>query len=306
MIDVKLIFNKIDGKDESMRIDPSIPLDIFLGRDEFARLLIFIISKNKPVKVTSSNLIEVEIGQREDKTWALSFILKDEQYADIFFHFCNDIIQYTLEYRQQDIATCVIDRYNKWHTMLKKNMSGLLSKEEIKGLIGEIHFLMNFLLASYSEEQAVYSWVGMDKNQHDFCIDNIWYEIKSVKNGAALVNISSIEQLDYHLKGKLIIKYFNSTSVSDMLKITLNSIVKDLLDNIKSNYLKIIIKDKLLEYGYIHRKEYDDIAFKYIRTECYNVDKDFPALRRSMLPESVKNVKYELLISHILRFLEEV
>lgn len=298
------IFNKIHDNAASIRYDENIPQDIFLGRDENNRLLMFAVSNIEPVNIVSSNLIEVQKGLRKDKLWTLSFILKDTAYTDLFCYFCDDMIFYALENINEDIINSFSARYIKWQNMLKQNKSGLLSKEAVKGLIGEIHFLINSLSKKYGIEKAVSSWAGMEYNTHDFICDDLWYEIKSIKHNTDAVTISSIEQLDCPDAGKLVINYIDDTSMADINKITLNSIVDDMLNMINNKSLQIIIYNKLIDYGYIRRQEYDNMPFKFIKKETYNVNSSFPSIRRKDIPETVKNAKYEIFITKIKDFLE--
>lgn len=304
MINSLDIFNTIKFKDECVRVNESIDYDIFLGREENFRLIMFVLSNKKPSKIISSNLIEVQISIRNDGKWVLSFILKDEKYIDIFCHFCNDMINSAVSKNIDDIIAYFILRYNQWQDLLKKNSNGLLSKEEVKGLIGEIYFLINYLFPLYDKNTAITSWVGVESNTHDFIMQDIWYEIKSVNNGVSSIMVSSIEQLDYHKNGKLVINYFDTTNELDNNGITLNKIINDLLNLIQDTALVLAVNDKLFTYGYIERKEYDYIILKHIKTEIYNVDKTFPAIRRSNIPLSIKNAKYELFISHIKDYME--
>lgn len=293
------IFNKITNTDAAIRVDENINHNIFLGKDEKNRLIIFAVSNMVPLNITSSNLIEVQTGLRSDRQWVLSFILINQDYSDMFCHFCDDIIMYAVENRHKNVVESFSNRYIKWQNMLKKNSTGLLSKEAVKGLIGEIHFLINSMVPKYGIEKSVFAWVGMEYNIHDFIVDDLWYEIKSVKNGAPTVTVSSIEQLDCQNEGKLVINYFDDTSIADINKITLNSIILELFSLINADSLKIMISDKLIDYGYIYRKEYDAFPFKFIKRDVYNINNTFPAMRRCDIPDAVKNTKYELFIIKI-------
>lgn len=299
------IFNKINNGSSAIRVHENINHNIFLGKDEKNRLIMFAISDLEPSNITSSNFIEIQTGLRSDGKWVLSFILTNSNYSDLFCHFCDDMIDYAVENKHKDVIESFSNRYIKWQNMLKKNSTGLLSKEAVKGLIGEIHFLINSMVPKYGIEKAVAAWVGMEYNIHDFIVDDLWYEIKSVKNGAHTVTVSSIEQLDCQNDGKLVINYFDDTSITDTNKITLNRIIFELLSLINNDSLKIMISDKLLDYGYIYRKEYDTFPFKFIRKEIYNINNTFPAIRRNNIPDTVKNTKYELFIIKIQNYKED-
>lgn len=299
------IFNKITNADTAIRVDENINHNIFLGKDEKNRLIIFAVSSMEPFNIASSNLIEVQTGMRSDGQWVLSFILINQEYSDMFCHFCDDMIMYAVDNKNKDVIESFSNRYIKWQNMLKKNNSGLLSKEAVKGLIGEIHFLLNYMIHKYGAENAIYSWVGIEYNIHDFITDHLWYEVKSVKNGASTVTVSSIEQLDSDENGQLVINYFDDTSITDSNKITLNSIVHELLNiNINEN-IKIMIYDKLIDYGYVNRKEYDTIAFRFVKRKIYNINNTTEIIRRNNIPDTIKNARYEIFIAKIQDYKED-
>lgn len=305
MYNAQNIFNKITNTDTAIRVDENINHNIFLGKDEKNRLIMFAISNLEPSNITSSNFIEIQTGLRSDGKWVLSFILTNSNYSDLFCHFCDDMIDYAVENIDKDVINSFLQRYIKWQNMLKKNSTGLLSKEAVKGLIGEIHFLINSMVPKYGIEKAINAWVGMEYNIHDFIVDDLWYEIKSVKNGAHTVTVSSIEQLDCQNDGKLVINYFDDTSIVDTNKITLNNIILELFSLINDDNLKILISDKLIDYGYIYRKEYDAFTFKFVKREVYNINSKFPAIRRNNIPDTIKNTKYELFIIKIQNYKED-
>ncbi len=104
------IFNKITNTDAAIRVDENINHNIFLGKDEKNRLIIFAVSNMVPLNITSSNLIEVQTGLRSDGQWVLSFILINQDYSDMFCHFCDDIIMYAVENRHKNVVESFSNR----------------------------------------------------------------------------------------------------------------------------------------------------------------------------------------------------
>lgn len=306
VIDIKLSFSQFKSADCFNRVDDNHILDLYIGLDNMYRYTLFLVSETKPEKIFSSQLINVQVGIRRDNKWGISFSLVDNQSEDIFFHFCLDIIESSRSLSSKYIgAKYVCNRYKKWQSMLTKYNDGMLSFSEIKGLIGELLFLKNFMIPEYGQEVAVNSWVGPENADQDFICNKTWYEIKSTVSGSESVRISSIEQLDMIDEGELIIVYLDKTSNSDDFKITINSIIKEICDSLKSEQLKRKLNDILLNHGYYYRNEYDEYLFKLGKFDRYKVDKHFPCIRKSMLPFSVINLRYELSISFISKYLLE-
>lgn len=306
MNDIKTYFSQFKSIDCFNRVDNNHILDLYIGLDDMSRYTLFLVSEIEPEKIFSSQIIYVQVGLRRDNKWGISFSLSNNQFEDLFCHFCVDIIESSRSLSCKSIgAKFVCSRYKKWQSMLTKYTDGILSFSEIKGLIGELIFLKNYMIPKYGEDIAVNSWIGPEKADQDFVCEDTWYEIKSTVSGTESVRISSIEQLDMDAEGELIIVYLDKTSHTDDFKITINSITKEIYDSLISYNLKQRLNDILLNHGYYNRKEYDDYLFKLVKVDRYKVDKNFACIRRSMLPLSVVNLKYDISISYISKYLLE-
>lgn len=305
-VETKNIFDLTIGINSFRRVDEQHPLDIYLGKDVSARTAMLLVSKSVPMQIYSSHLIGISIGKREDGAWALSFSLLDNQYQDMFFHFCDDIINSTRDIKDKEQGTTFIcHRYLKWQEMLKKNSSGLLSFSEIKGLIGELVFLKAFLFGKYGKTVALQSWIGPDKADQDFVCSDLWYEVKATVSGAETIKISSIEQLDTDNDGELVVVYLDKTSYANPNRITLNGIVLEIEKELENGEQRRLFGDILIRQGYVHRNEYDEHGFICTLINRYAVNKAFPALRRQSIPTAISNSNYALSISAIQDFLKE-
>jgi len=288
------------------RVDEIHPLDIYTGTDNISRLTLFLISDLEPPTVSSSQIINVSVGKRKDNKWGISYTLLDNQFEDLFAKFCTDIIESSRSLKVKTSgAEFICNRYEKWQNMLSKFKGELLSHSTIKGLIGELAFLKEYMIPMYGQEKALNSWIGPDKADQDFVCDNTWYEVKSTVSGAESISVTSIEQLDMSMAGELVIVYLDKTSQSDAEKITLNSIVKAVSESLSNEEMKHKLSGILLNLGYYVRPEYDEPTFKYSKTERYLVDNKFPCVRRKDLPHAVINSKYDLSISLISKYRRE-
>lgn len=303
----KETFELAQGIDLFRRVDESHPLDIYLGKDSSARTSMLLISKVEPMQIYSSHIIGITIGKREDEAWALSFSLLDNQFQDIFFHFCDDIINSTRDIQDKTLGTNFIClRYIKWQEMLKKNSTGLLSSPEIKGLIGELVFLKNFMFKKYGKSLSLESWIGPDKADQDFVCKDSWYEVKATVSGAASIKISSVEQLDTGSDGKLVIIYLDKTSISNPNRITLNGIIDEIKLNLENGEQRRMFGDILIRQGYVHRNEYDEYGFVFSGMASYTVNNKFPSLRKKDIPKAVENATYMLSVAALQDFLKEI
>lgn len=302
MADIKKILSNIDHMDTYQRVSSTHPLDLYIGIDETARWTLLLISEYPPLKVASSRMILVKSGKRPDSKWSLSFSLVEDAYKDMFLLFCEDIVASSGSIKNKEKATRFIGRrYNEWREMLANAKGNLLSPEEIKGLIGEMYFLKEYLSEMYGVDKAAMSWTGPRRLPQDFIIDNTWFEIKTVSSSRSEVAISSIEQLDCVNSGELVVIRADKTSTTNTNALNLNILYKALLAQLPDDDSRERFSTMLLRHGYYPRPEYEgeENTFEIKGVTRYDVSQDFPCLRRIALPESVGEAKYTLILATI-------
>lgn len=305
MDELKQILLSIAGIDKYQRVGIPHPLAWYIGRDTNARYSLFCITKTEPTAVSSSKMMSVYIGQRRDGNYGITFSLNNNEYLDLFLHFCFDMIEFTRNIKDSNqAADHVCGRYIQWQKAFKKNNGELLSFEEIKGLLGELCFLKMKMIPEYGIDYALASWTGTEKTDQDFSCGNTWYEVKATVSGASTVKISSVEQLDTENTGHLVVVTLDKTSEADMSRLTLNSMYDMVLSSIPTIVQQESFKNRMLAYGYYLNKAYDKIGFRYNGMSFYRVDSRFPCLRKADIPASVKNAKYELSLPAINEFKE--
>ena len=300
MEDIRSIIYNVKSPDSYQRVDASNIVAWYVGIDGKSRPSLFCITHEKPCHLSPSRLIDVFVGQRKDSKYGITFSLIGEQSKDIFLHFCYDMIEHSrfVTSPERD-ANIICARYIQWQKALIKNNCNILTFEEIKGLIGELIVLKNYMIPKYGEEVALKGWMGIEQTDQDFTYDDFWFESKTCVSGSASVKISSIEQLDTDRLGYLAVSVLDKTSEADADRLTLNSIVDTVKELLKSKVLKEQFVDRLMDFGYIKDDRYDGICFRHEGTSLYRVDSTFPCIRDSHVPDATINVKYELLLASI-------
>ena len=216
MSDIKRILGGINHLDTYQRVDSTHPLDLYVGIDDTARWTLLLISDFQPLSVTSSRMIMIKSGKRSDSKWTQSFSLVDDRFRDIFVLFCEDIVSSSTNIANKEKAVRFVGkRYKEWREMLANARGNLLSPEEIKGLLGEMYYLKNYLAPLYGIEKAALSWTGPRRLPQDFILDDTWHEVKTISSGKSEVSISSIEQLDSVRTGELVILRADKTSIAN-------------------------------------------------------------------------------------------
>lgn len=286
------------------RTDSNYKVNIFLGYNENGQMSMVVTEPGKVVKTKSSKVIDVNLKRREDGKLALTFDLLDDTYETMFVVFCKDVIV-ACEVAGKEVAIATaLKRWKYWKDMFGKQKSVLLDKSEIKGLIGELIQLKQFI-NEHDSETAIKSWMGPLLGHKDFELFNTWYEVKSVNEAAIQVTISSLEQLESNVDGHLVVIRLEDTNTLPVDAINLNKIVLEITDLINDPDIMNMFCTKLDSVGYISDPAYDEVNFLYKGTHRYLVNDKFPRLRRETVGDAIGNVKYTILFEGITRFLED-
>ena len=186
------------GGVDARRVDPDGRYDFFWvvsGNGEPGLLLRVAAGMEEPKKLPKMRSLDVGFrtvaGER-----ALVLILKDAEQRELFATLCLDVVRAAEAADQADDALLrAIRRVLRWHHLLRGGRSDLLSLEEQRGLVGELHFLHR-LIDMIGPYPAIEAWKGPSGSAKDFELDRHLVEVKA-RRGAAkpYVQISSEDQL---------------------------------------------------------------------------------------------------------------
>lgn len=301
-----IIMDKIENEKSTKtyrRVDEEHPVDIYLGYSEENFPSMSISLEGRPIKINSSNSIQVQLRKKSENSVNLTFNLLDKDKVTIFYKFCEDIIESTRNAKCPSYLAYIIARWNKWRVMFKRQNTELLTENQVAGLIGELLFLRDYMIITYGKEEALISWTGPSKSHKDYEIKNTWYEIKTVRQGASKVKISSIEQLDSDVEGSLVVYSLEATNENVEGCISLNSLVNQLFTIFEEFELLSLFQSKLIEVGYSYEEEYDSYNYKFIRRNIYEVKDGFPRISENDLIDGVVSVSYDISLINIKKFL---
>lgn len=298
----------IDFSGQNKRVLRSHILDLWFGIDPEGRNVFIIKSQVEPMRLNSSKFISVKrFKNKSTNIWNTCFVLENNNVLDLFITFCFDLIESTKYIKSEGDAVAEIgERYLRWQELLAKKGSLILSQPAIKGLIGELLFLYEFMVPKYGTQRALESWCGPMEAAQDFIIDDTWYEIKSIQSNSSEVEISSLEQLDQVRVGQLVINRIDRATGADMNAITLNEIVDRGRQLFGKDYLATRFNDILSDFGYVYTEEYNYYQYIYRNRVHYCVNNNFPCLRKSSLPNSILRATYTLDIPVLTNFEVEI
>lgn len=294
------IFDKVVSKSSYYRIPDEYPLNIRLGRDGNGNYCIRFIGKFDKRKVKSTKNIEVGFFSLLDEN-VVSFSLLNSYYQDIFYLFCNDLVEYSKHIKTEHGFQYIINRYEKWRVFSSYKRE-YLSENEIKGLIGELLFLKTYAFSAYGQSKAIEGWTGPEPTKKDYIYEKTWYEIKTATNNQ--VTINSIDQLSSITDGHLIVYSFEKLSPVS-LELSLNRLSSEILNSIEFDLDKEIFTSKLIEAGYYGEEYYENFVYSLKSANSYLVNLDFPRLERHSLNGAIIDARYSLDLLLLSKHLEK-
>jgi len=288
------------------RIDDSHPLDFYLGKDASGEWLLLLITEEQTSFSRENRAIHVLCRKRSDGRWALMFRLMKPELGKLFSLVCDDLVESSRSNPDPTHpASLVMARFVRWQRLLEKGDSGLLDDSALRGLVGELLFLEAFVLPEKGGRQAVSGWCGPRGADRDFCFPDREVEVKTIREGADRILMSSAEQLDLTTKplnlGVVVLDDAVPGSLTEAF--TVIDLVSRLRHAFESDPATLdVFESRLIDAGLLMREEYGDRAFVLRRIRTFKIAGSFPAIRRSTLPQGIGKVSWELIIQSILPF----
>ena len=294
-------FDEISGNNVFTLVTPEHPLRLYIGLDDDGNKALKFRGVFTPARIRNTAFIQVQHFQHAEYNTVL-FSLMDDAGESIFYRFCEDLIEITQhESDEQNAYTVLRDRYLHWRQLFSNVLQQPLQEYKILGLIGELLSLRDYLIPKYGVATALHGWGGQELTHKDFFYQDCWFETKTLVAASTSVKISSLEQLDSEIPGKLLV--FKMEKLAPAANgIRLNKLVDDFLPILTDPLLHEIFMEKISCQGYTYRSEYDEFVYRETDRYIFVVDEDFPKLTRKNVPESISKVSYEIPMAEMLPF----
>lgn len=196
-------------------------------------------------------------------------------------------------------ADAVTQTLEKWRKFWGSSFRRILTEEQIKGLFGELWFLLVWILPK--NNNFIKNWVGPCGNRNDFEWRNLAIEVKTTSSVRGHIHkINGIEQLDPPQDGEL---YCFSLRVrkEKTAHNTLPVLIKRIQNLLAGNQLLLDLFDEriaILGYSPAHEVEYSEYQYRVIDERLYSVSGDFPRLSvhsfQAGVPYGVERIDYDV------------
>lgn len=277
------------------------PLNLQIGYSQNAYKSFIVMDTGIIKNIPSSFAVKVSNVQLMNMSWILEFQLVHLSFEEEFLRLCWDMIEYSS--KEEDALNALIHRYMTWQKLLQYENKSVMSFQRQKGLLGELIYLST-MIDDMGAEEAVDSWTGPDGSDQDFIFPADWAEVKSVSLASETIHISSLQQLQQEMEGKLIVYILESTTAGEN-RVCLVDVVNEIKTKLMNNarYLDRF-NLKLYKYGYrkSHENEYCNNPFRFIEKKEYVVNDIFPKLVGENVCSEIVSCKYELSLAAIEKY----
>lgn len=239
--------------------------------------------------------ISITRRSTNDKSELILFLEHPDEYLDIFFALCKDLIDVVLREKNEAFLIDIIEqRITKWHQFLKLKSRHEFSIETQMGLFGELQCMLDFVIPKAGIKDSIFSWVGPDFDKQDFLLSDKILEVKTYRTSKApIVTISSAYQL-YSEKEKLFLVAYGISQCENGK--TILDLISDINQYLKDEAFEVrdLFEKKLLEYGYFPNEKHELYSFITDVVHAYEISKEFPKITPIELHHDIVQVKYKI------------
>ena len=295
--ELKMQWNKCHGIGQVL-VDHTHPLSLYLNINSSGNKELLIPVKQKAKFFKSTVSLGVNYYTNLNNTF-LGIELLNEELENEYISLCLDLIESSRNCVDSELSRKkIIETFKKWYFLLADKKNEILSEIEIRGLIGEVRFMLDELDSGKPDDAIVTAWKVYKDSSRDFIYDDVWYEIKTIQSTKDYVTISSLDQLGHDSNGFLTVYVLDKSNQNTLDSITLNSLIGELKSKF-SFRSGVALDKKLLLKGYQHNKKYDEIPFVVKGKTVYLVNQSFPCLTRSNVSDAICNAEYDIRLSKI-------
>lgn len=248
-------------------------------------------TKSRGVTVSSRTLNVPGVGDQR----FIDVKCEESALKDLFSKVCDEIIEHC-EMTPSSPALSVNVVLERWRELLGPPGRRLLTEQQLKGLLAELHVLE--AVAAVSPSRAVKLWTGVDRNRHDFTGLRTACEVKAS---------SLVDEVKIHVNGLtqltcppgsslyLVIERFERVPVGgDSLPNALHRLEHAGVERhaLLTALMKVGVQASDLE-------SYATVRFSSLERRIYNVDSNFPRLTAELLvgtpsADRISSVEYVL------------
>jgi hypothetical protein len=220
--------------------------------------------------------------------------------ARVFSPFVDDVLDAIASAPSDaDAVAALVTRFAHWRHLLAGVDAEGLGARAAQGLYGELWTLRHLVLASLGSS-AERAWTGPERDDRDFQHGPLAIEVKTtIADNPPTVEIRSERQLQTDAFEDVYLVAIALDALPAGGGQTLNELTDELLGLVPDETTRLLLRDKLLEYGYadVHRRRYDTTRYTVRELSIFKVGEGFPRLTEHDMPNGVGRVRYTLALT---------
>lgn len=293
-------WNNCHGKGQIL-VDSSHPLRMFLNINDKGNKELLVPTPRDEKRFKSTAAIGITNYKNQESRY-LAIELIQSSLETEYICLCYDLIESSRNYNSsKESLKALFESFKKWYFLLSDPRREILPDREIRGLLGELQYIIDELNSGANEDIIIGAWRIHKDASRDFVFDSTWSEIKTIEPTKEYITISSLEQLDHDADGKLIIYRLESVEETNPLGVSLNQKVTEIRDRIGFQ-AETVFNQKLLSKGYSYHEQYDVLLYSFAGKSVYHVDETFPCILKDNLSPAIIRANYDIRISQIERW----
>lgn len=309
--DLDLIWSKQFPNEDSFVIKDKIQkleqFECYIATNHKLGRRLFIIGLSSETKIPEYKRnkfqgVRIEVFELDETQKEINIFLLEDDLKDIFTLFIENIIDdlHGLVTEKEAVLS-ILNCVEKWRRIFGFYKPDGLTKEQQKGLIGELLFIKHLLdEKKTSVTQILNSWTGPDLEAKDFNFPNVNAEVKFTTSTLPRIKISSERQLE-NIDGLTLYLLNIIASDSKSEGISLNSLIEEIRNVISESLSDLkLFNEKLekLKYFDIDKENYNS-NYNIKSFSFYEVDEQFPKIIPSEIPKGIHNTSYYVELSAI-------
>ena len=289
---------------------PGRAIPVFWGKDAIGQPLAIVELAGDHTKeftrepvILRGIAVDLQAGDRIG-VQRLVLALQQRADADLFKSLCETLIAALAPVTDPAVGVSVaLAHLRRWKAFLSGRRGGVLTPEQVRGLIGELLTLRELHDRILGHREAVEAWTGADGVQHDFVFRGRAVEVKSLTGKERnAVRISSEDQLEV-VSGLLFLVVRKLAENSQAAEArSLNELVQEIEAELPDADALEGLQGRLAAAGYLPLPDYDMPRYVPVGLATYQVAAGFPRLVRSEIPHGIARVSYDLELEAIAPF----
>jgi len=294
------------GEPETREVNAESPLRMLIGVSPVGRPFFAIIVSQKPGLPDLTSAVEVARRLRtSDGRWTLTLELQVQSLTDAFISLVSDLAgKSAATATEREALKTFLDTLAEWRELLTARAEHL-SENALRGLVAELWFGFESGAHGHPVPEVARSWAGPLGGDQDFQFPSpgFRFEVKSMRPSRASVEISSEEQLDGDSIKLAVVTLEELADPS--AGITLPRLVAAIRSSLNNGADRAEFNRRFARL----RVDPDDPwyakqGYQVRRLQVLDVNEEFPALRRSQLPDAIADTIYRVDVQHLQQFLE--